>query len=323
MNRRQLTTLALQLALAPLGLSAQTTRYPDKALRWIVPASPGSYPDLLARLVAPRLGELLGQSVVIDNQPGAGTNRGTANAAKAPADGHTLLLHSVAVAINATLYKKLEYDPVNDFAPVSQLTSVSNVVAIHPKLPVQTLGELIAYAKAHPGKVHYASAGNGTTAHLAGHMLKSLTDAPLTHVPYSNFNQAVTDVIGGQVAMMIPNLPPMLGHVKSGALRALAVTGRQRSASLPQVPTVMEAGVPGYEVSSWHGIALPARAPDTVVKQLHGALDKILKEANIQAKLADMGADIVASAPPAYAAYIRSEIDKWAKVIKDAGAQVE
>ena len=323
MKRRTFAHLLATLAFASIAVEAAAQQYPDKPIRWIVPGSPGSYPDQLARLLAAKVSESLGQPIVVDNRPGAGTNLGTAIAAKAPADGYTLFLHAVPIAINATLYAKLDYDPRKDFVPITQFTSVSNVLVVHAKLPVSSLRELIAYSKSTPGGLQFASAGSGTTAHLAGQLLKSMSSANMTHVPYSNFNQGITDVISGQVSMVIPNLPPVLPQIRAGLLRPLAVTGARRSAALPDLPTVSEAGVPGYEVSSWHGLAVPTGTPAPIVDRLHAEFVKALKTPEVAAKIAEMGAEVVASSPAEYAAYVQSETEKWAKVVREAGARID
>jgi len=323
-SRFDRAVLAVMVAFTALVASAAfAQRYPEKPIRWIVPGSAGSYPDALARLVAAKVSESIGQPIVIDNRPGAGTNLGTAIAARAPADGYTLFLHAVPVAINASLYAKLDYDARKDFVPITQLTSVSNVLVINPKLPIGSVRELIAYSKTNPGGVQFASAGSGTTAHLAGQLLKSMTSADMTHVPYSNFNQGITDVISGQVSMVIPNLPPVLPQIKAGLLKPLAVTGARRSATLPDVPTVAEAGVPGYEVSSWHGLAVPTGTPAPIVERLYTEFVRAVRSPDVAAKIAEMGAEVIASSPSEYAAYVNSEIDKWAKVVREAGARID
>jgi tripartite-type tricarboxylate transporter receptor subunit TctC len=320
---RLLAAAAATLAIAVAAAPATAQRYPDRPIRWIVPGSAGSYPDQLARLLAAKVSESIGQPIVIDNRPGAGTNLGTAIAAKAPPDGYTLFLHAVPVAINATLYAKLDYDPRKDFVPITQFTSVSNVLVVSPKLPVSSVSELLALANAKPGSVQYASAGSGTTAHLAGALLKSMTRADLTHVPYSNFNQGTSDVISGHVAMVIPNLPPVLPQIKAGLLKPLAVTGAKRSAALPDVPTMSEAGVKGYEVSSWHGLAVPTGTPQPIVDRLYSEFIKALKSPDVAARIAEMGADIVASTPAEYAAYVQSEIEKWGTVVREAVSRAD
>jgi len=311
------------LALLPFTHVTYAAAWPERPIQLVVPIGPGSYPDILARIIAPKLSEELGQTIIIDNRPGAGTNIGTAHAAKAAPDGYTLLLHSVVTTISASLYSNLTYDPRKDFAPISQLSWVPNVVVVNPSLPVKTMPELVDYGRKNPGKLRFASAGAGATTHLAGELLKMAADIDLQHVPYSQISQGFSDVMSGQIEMVIPNLPTMVGQMKAGRVRALAVTGANRSPAFPDLPTVAESGFPGFEVVSWHGLVAPAGTPPEIVSRVHQAAIKVLKDPKVAELIAQQGAVIVGSSPSEYAAYIRSETDRWAKVITKAGIRID
>lgn len=312
---------ALLIGLLSAPVFAQA--YPDKPIRLIVPFAAGSFPDIVARVVGQKMSEGLGQPVVVDNRVGAGGNIGTEAVVTAKADGYTVLLHTVANAINRSLYRKLSFDPLKDLTPVSQIASVDNVLVVPSTLNVSTLGEFLDLARKRQPSLTFASGGNGTTSHLAGQLLKSMTKVNLEHVPYKNFGQALTDVIAGQPDFVIPNIPPTIPHIQSGRLKAIAVTGAKRSPLLPQVTTFAEAGVAGYEVSSWNGLAVPAGTPPTVITRLHAEVVKALKDPEVSSKLTAQGAQIVGSTPAEYAALIVSETAKWAKVVSEAGAQLD
>lgn len=298
--------------------------YPNKPVRMVVPFPPGGTTDILARAVGQKLSEAWGQQVVIDNRPGAGGNIGTDLVAKAPADGYTLLMGTVGTqAINASLYAKLPFDPVKDFAPVTLVASVPNVLVVNKTIPSNSVKELIALAKSKPGQLNFASSGNGTSIHLAGELFKSMTGISMTHIPYKGSAPALTDLIGGQTNMMFDNLPSSMQHIKSGTLRALAVTSAKRSPALPDVPTVAESGVPGFEASSWFGVLAPAGTPKEIVAKINADIVKALAAPDIKERLSGQGAEPVGNSPEQFAAYIKTEIVKWAKVVKDSGAKIE
>ena len=320
-RRRALTVVTLATLSFTAGAFAQT--WPNRPIKLIVPFGPGSFPDMVARVVGEKMAANLGQPIVVDNRPGAGGNLGTEAVVRSKPDGYTLLLHSVANATSKALYGNLSFDPLKDLKPVTQLAGVGNVLVVSPSLPVSNLSELIELANKKPNGLSFASGGNGTTAHLAGELLRSITKAHFVHIPYTNFGQALTDVMGGQPDFVIPNLPPTVPQIKGGKLKPIAVTSSKRSALLPNVPTIAESGGKGYEVLSWNGIAAPAGTPDAIVDRLHAEAVKALKDPKVQQRLAEQGADSVGSSPAEYDAFIRSETEKWARVIKESGAKVE
>ena len=318
----RLPAAALVLALAAAHAFAQSA-YPSKPVRFIVPSSAGGGTDIIARAISQKLSEALGQQFVVDNRPGAGQMIGIELAARSPADGHTLLMTASTLAINPIMYKKVAYDPVRDFAPITQAASLPNVLVVHPSLPVKTLAELIALAKREPGKIAYASAGIGTSPHMSVALLEHLAGIDMVHVPYKGTGPGVIDVLAGQVKVMTPNVLTALPHIKSGRLRALAVTSGKRSDALPDVPTIAEAGVPGYESVQWYGVLAPAGTPRDVVQRLYMEIAKALRSGDVRERLAADGAEPVGSTPEQFAAFIRAEIDKWAKVAKAAGIKPE
>lgn len=303
---------------------AYAADYPNKPIRIVVPFAAGGTTDFLARAIAQDLGTSMGTTVVVDNRPGAGGNIGSDLVAKSVPDGYTLLLGTVGThAINASLYKKMPYDTVKDFAPISLVASVPNILAVHPSVPAKSVKELIALAKAKPGVLAFASSGNGSSIHLSGELFKSMTDVDMVHVPYKGSGPALTDLVGGQVQLMFDNMPSSFPHVKAGRLRALAVTSPKRSPAAPDVPTIAEAGVPGYESVAWFGILAPAGTPPEIVKKLNTEIAKTLKSPEVMTRLASQGAEPVSNTPEQFAAYIKSEMTKWAKVVKTSGAQVD
>ena len=306
------------------GALAQAPAYPSKPIRLVVPFPPGGATDILAREVAQKLTEAWGQSVVVDNRPGAGGNIGAELVARAAPDGYTLLMGTVGThAINASLYAKLPYDHVKDFAPVILVAGVPNVLVVNPALPVNTVAELIAYAKANPGKLNFASSGNGTSIHLSGELFKVMAGVQMTHVPYKGSAPAVADLISGQVQLMFDNLPPSLPQIKAGKLRALAVTSATRAPALPDVPTIAEAGLPGFEASSWFGVLAPAGTPPAIVARLNAEIAKWLASPEAREKLSKQGANAAGGSPEDFAKHIAAETTKWAKVVKDSGAKVD
>ncbi|GKT21853.1 tripartite tricarboxylate transporter substrate binding protein [Acidovorax sp. SUPP3334] len=304
--------------------SAFAQAFPNKPITIIVPFAAGGTTDILARVIGQGLSAELGQSVVVDNRAGAGGNIGGQMAARAPADGYTLFMGTAGThAINAALYKKMPFDPVKDFAPLTRVANVPNLLVANPNQPYKTVQELIAYAKANPGKVNFGSSGSGSSIHLSGELCKSLAKVDMRHVPYKGSAPAVTDLLGNQIGIMFDNMPSAIQHVRSGKLRPIAVTTAKRSPELPDVPTIAEAGVPGYEATSWFGMFAPAGTPAPIVAQLNKALVKVLSQAETKKKLADQGAEPVSETPEQFAAFIQAESAKWGKVVKESGASVD
>ena len=315
---------AIALAAATLSLGAAAQAYPTKPITIVVPFSAGGTTDILARLVGQYLTTELGQPVVVDNKAGAGGNIGGALAAKAPADGYTLFMGTVGThAINAALYKKMPFDHVKDFAPLSRVANVPNLLVAHPSQPFKTVPEMIAYAKANPGKINFGSPGTGASPHLSGELFKSMAKVELTHIPYKGSAPAVSDLLGNQIAIMFDNMPSVIPHVRSGKLRAIAISTAKRSPELPDVPTIAEAGVPGYEAVSWFGLFAPAATPKPVLDKLSTALSKVLANPEVQKKISAQGGETVNETPAQFAAFIRSETTKWGKVVKESGATVD
>ena len=309
------------LAAAPM---AGAQAYPAKPIRIVVPFPPGGATDILARAVAQKLTDAWGQAVVVDNRPGAGGNIGSELVAKAAPDGYTLEMGTVGThAINASLYAKMPYDHVKDFAPVILVAGVPNVLVVNPSLPVSSVQELIAYAKANPGKLNFASSGNGTSIHLAGELFKVMAGVQMTHIPYKGSAPALQDLIGGQVQLMFDNLPPSLPHIKAGKLRALAVTSATRSSALPDTPTIAESGLPGFEASSWFGVLAPAGTPPAIIARLNAEIGAWLASAEAKEKMLALGANIGGGSPEDFARHIAAETAKWQKVVKASGAKVD
>ena len=298
--------------------------FPTKPIRWVVPFAPGGSTDTLARTLAVKLSEALGQQVVIDNRAGASGNIGMEIVARAPADGHTILLGYIAnVAIAPSLYEKLPFDPVKDYEPITLLATSPNVLVAHPTVAAKNLKELIALAKAQPGKLNYASASIASVGHLTGELLNDLAGIKMTHVAYKGSGQAVTDLLGGHIQLMFSGFSSTLPHIKSGKLRALAQTGEKRSPALPDVPTIAESGFPKFEATAWYGVHAPAKTPKPIVSRLNAELVKALKLPDVSERLGSLGFEIAATTPEYYGNYIRSEIKKWAKVVKASGAKPE
>ncbi len=297
--------------------------YPVKPVRLIAASSPGSAVDIVSRVIAQKLSDQIGQQVVVDNRAGAGGNLGAELAARAPADGYTLFMATPAQAINTGLYRKLDYDLTRDFVAVSLLTIGHYCVAVHPSLPVTSVKALIALARSRSGQLNYASAGNGNATHLAGALFNSMARVDLVHVPYKGSGPGLTDLIGGQVQVMFPNLTAAIPYVKAGRLRALAVSGEKRSSIMPELPTVSEAGVPGYRVISWFGMMAPAAVPAEIVARLQRELTLTMRATEVRGKLAGEGAEPMASTPEFFATFIKSEITQWVKVVREARISAE
>ena len=312
---------AWALALVTAGAVAQT--YPQKPIRLVVPFPPGGPTDLLARAVAPKLAERLGQPVTIDNKPGASGLIGAEMVARAAPDGYTLLANASIHVINPSLYKKTAFDAIRDFAPVSQIADVPLVLVVNTDLPVRSVQDLIGLAKGSPDGLLFASSGNASAPHLAGEAFKVATGTRLAHVPYKGSGPALTDLIGGQVQLMFDSLPSSMAHITSGKIRPIAVTTVQRSSALPKVPTVAESGLPGFDISTWYGIWAPAGTPRDIVGRLAAEVAQAVRSPDVRAKLLAMGAEPVGSSPDEFSAYNRSELDKWARIVKDSGAQVD
>jgi tripartite-type tricarboxylate transporter receptor subunit TctC len=311
------------LVCLPLAAAAQAGDFPTKAIRLVVPFPPGGATDAAARLVAVKMSEHWGQPVLVDNRAGAGGNVGSDMVAKSPADGYTLVMGVTGShAINTSLYSKMPYDPVADFVAVSQVAVVPNVLVVHPSVPAKNLAELVALAKKEPGKLNYASLGNGTAAHLGMEMLKADAGVDITHVPYKGSAPAVSDLLAGQVQMMVDGLPSALPHIKAGKLRAIALTSLRRSPSLPDLPTIAET-YPGFYADAWSGLFAPKGTPQPVVDKLSAEVQRILKLPDVREKLAALGAEPVGSTQAEFTAHVKREIDKWAKVVKASGAKVD
>jgi len=296
------------------GGRALAQNYPSRPLRWVVPYPPGGATDIVARIVGAYLTESLGQQVVIENRPGAGNNLGTEAVVNAAPDGHTFLLVNPANAINATLYKKLSFNFLRDTIQVAGIIRVPNVMEVHPSVPAKTVAEFIAYAKANPGKVNWATSGNGTSVHLSGELFKMMTGVDLLHVPYRGSAPALTDMLAGQVHVMFDNMPPSLPHIKAGKLRALGVTTAQRSSALPDVPTVGET-VAGYEASAFFGLAVPKGTPAAIVERLNREVNAALKDQKVAARLADLGGIQIGGTAADFTKLVEAETAKWQKVI--------
>ncbi len=314
--------LALGVPLAYIDGAAAADAYPSRAIRWVVPYPPGGTTDILARIIAQRLTERLGHQVLIDNRSGAGNNIGTEIAIKAAPDGYTFLLVNPANAINATLYTNLSFNFLRDMAPVAGLVRVPNVMEVTMSLPVKSVAEFIAYAKARPGKVILASSGSGTSVHLSGELFKNMTGIDLTHVPYKGAGPALPDLIGGQVHVMFDNMPSSIEYIRAGRLRALGVTTAKRSAQLPNVPAVAET-VPGYEASAWFGMGAPKGTPADVVAKLNREINDALADPKMKARLAELGGEPIPGTPADFWKIHTYETEKWAKVVRISGAKVE
>ena len=320
---RYLAVTFIGLACAVAALAADQP-YPVKPVRMIAPYPPGGASDIIARMLGQKLLDAWGQQIVVDNRPGANGGIGCELAAKSPADGYTLLVGNMTpIAANPSLYRKLPYDSIRDFAGVSLVAAGPNVLVVNPALPVKSVQELIAYAKANPDKLNFGSGGAGSPAHLAGELFKILTGVKMTHVPYKGTVLSVSDLMAGQVQLVFSDAPPAIPHVKSGKLRALAVTGVKRTPLLPEYPTVAEAGVPGFELDNWWGILVPANTPKNIVGRLNAELVRIMQTAEIKERFANLGVEAIHSTPAEFDAYIKSEYAKLAKIIKASGARAD
>ena len=302
---------------------AHGAEFPERPVRMIVPYAPGAGQDITGRLLAQRLTDAWGQQVVVDNRPGAGSNIGSEIGARAPADGYTLLLANEAMAINATLTKKLAFDPLRDLAAVSLIVINPRIFVVHPGVPANNIKELVAFARTKPGGVSYGSSGVGTGPHLAAALLASMAKVEMTHVPYKGVAPAMTDLLGGQIQLIVSTVLSAMPQIQSGKLRGLAVTTVKRSSALPNVPTVAESGVPGYEATAWSMLMAPAQTPRTLVTRIHSTTARAIDNAEVRKRYAAEGGEAVGSTPEAAVKYLAAEIQRWAKVIKEAGVRSE
>jgi tripartite-type tricarboxylate transporter receptor subunit TctC len=317
------SVVLLALACAALCSAAQAQDYPTRPVKFIVSYPPGGPADILARTLAQKLGDGLGQSVVVDNRGGANGNIGAELAAKAPPDGYTLFMMTSSHAANVTLYPKLGYDIMRDFAHISNVASYPLLLVVHPSVPANSVGELVALAKAKPGVLNFASAGSGGGAHLAGELFKTMAGVNLVHVPYKGTGPALLDVVGGQVNLMFAGVSAAMPHVKTGKLRALGVSSQARLKSAPEIPTISEAGVRGYEIASWLGVSAPAGTPPRVVARVNAEIVKASHQADFAERLALDGAELQVTSPEVFTRYVETEVQKWGKVIRDSGTKGE
>jgi len=321
LRRRQFLHLAASAAALPVASRvAWAQTYPTRLVRFVVGGPPGGPQDILARLMGQWLSERLGQPFVIDNRPGAGTNIAAEAVVRAPADGHTLLMIGAANAINATLYEKLNFNFIRDIAPVAGITRQTSVMEVHPSVAAKTVSELIAYARANPGKLNMASAGNGTAQHVSGELFKMMTGIDILHVPYRGGAPALTDLLGGEVHVMFDSIAPSIEHIRAGKLRALAVTTTTRSEALPDIPTVADF-VPGYEASAFFGIGAPKSTSAEIVERLNKEINATLADPKMKPRLAEFGGTVLPGSPADFGKLIADETEKWAKVVKFSGAR--
>ena len=322
-TRQVFKTGLIAVAVFGMGTAEAQQNYPVRPVRLVVPSSPGGGTDITARIIAPKLGEHLGQQVIVENRAGAGTMIGGEFVARAAPDGYTLLMGISTLAINPAMYRKVPYDALKDFAPVSQVVTLPNILVTHPSLPVRSVKELIAFAKARPGEINFASAGVGTNPHLSMELFISMTGLKMIHVPYKGSGQGVIDVLAGHVSVMAPSILTALGYVKSKRLRALGVTSAKRASGALDIPTIAEAGVPGYEAVQWFGVLAPAGTSREIIARLHREVVRTVQTPEVRQRLVNDGADPVGSSPQEFAAFLHSETTKWAKVAKEVGIKPE
>jgi tripartite-type tricarboxylate transporter receptor subunit TctC len=324
MERRFVSLLgAMLLGVTALGAAEAQQNYPVRPIRLVVPSSPGGGTDITARIIAPRLSEYLGQQIVIENRAGAGTMIGGEVVARAAPDGYTLLMGISTLAINPAMYRKVPYDALTGFVPISQVVALPNMLVTHPSLPVKSVKELVSFARARPGQINFASAGVGTSPHLSMELFLSMAGVKMVHVPYKGSGQGVIDLLAGHVSVMTPSILTALGYARASRLRALGVTSAKRASGAPDVPTIAEAGVPGYEAVQWFGVLGPAGTPPAIVTRLHKEIVRTIRAPEISQKLVSDGADPVGSSPEEFAAFLRSETTKWARVAQEVGIKPE
>jgi tripartite-type tricarboxylate transporter receptor subunit TctC len=324
--RKTLTLLAILCASCNTATAiAQTpTQYPAKTIRMIVPSAPGSGPDIMARTIGQKLNEAWGQPVVVEARPGAGGIIGSEAVAKAAPDGYTLIMGNAGShSVNPGLYRKLPYDPLKDFSPIALVSSAPNILIVHPSLPVKSVKDLIALAKARPGELTFGSGGNGSTAHRSGVLFRTLAGIRIVHVPFKGAPAAVLGVITGEISMAILNLPPALPHVKNGRLKALGVSTSKRSAAVPDLPTIAESGLPGYSATAWYGVLAPAGTPREIIMKINAEIVKGLRTDEMKKRIASDGGEVIGSTPEEFTAVMKTDIAKWAKVVQASGAQVD
>jgi tripartite-type tricarboxylate transporter receptor subunit TctC len=308
-------------ACAPAG--AQPKEFPARPVRLVVPVPPGGSLDVMARILGPKWGEMMGQNVVIDYRPGANTIVGSEHVARAPADGYTLLISTLPFVVNPALYPKMPFDTERDFAPVALLGSSPFVLVVHPSVPAKSVKELIALARAQPGQLHYSSAGNGSNLHVAAELFKNLTGTNIVHVPYGGGGPALIAILNGEAGVSFLSLVAVTGHIATGRMRALGITTAKRSKVTPQLPTIAEQGVPGYDFGAWFGVYAPAATPAPVVKTLNDAINRALRDPALAERFDKEGAEIAGGSPAALAAHVKAELALWAKVVKSAGLRID
>ena len=320
---KSFVSVAIGLVVLVAAQAASAQVYPAKPIRVVIPFPPGGAADALLRPLAPKLSEALGQQAVVDPRPGANGNIAAEIVARAPADGHTLLFGNSSLSISMTLYEKLTFDAVKDFTPISFVAFTPSVLVVHPSIPVKTIKEVIALARKNPGKLNFASGGVGNTMHLAAALLNTMAGINMVHVPYKGAGPAIVDVIGGQCDMVFVNIAPVLSHIRAGKVNPIAVTSKTRSSVLPEVPTVAESGMPGYESTTWYGFLGPAGLPKEIVARLNSTIATAAGAKDMRERYVALGAEPETSSPEQFAAYIRKDIGSWAKVVKAAGAKAE
>ena len=310
-------------AVAVVAQPVAAQQYPVRPIRLIVPFPPGGGTDTMARVVAPKLSEYLGQQVVPENRGGAGANIGAELAAKSPPDGYTVMLATITNAIGATLYTLLNYDLARDFAPITQLATTPHILVVHPSVPVKSVKEFTAFTRARPGELTYSSSGSGSSAHLAGELFSSLTGTKMVHVPYKGGGPSMIALVGGEVSLCFATMPSAVGYVRAGRLRGIAVTTEKRSPSMPDLPTIAETGVAGYEAGSWYGLSAPAGTSKEIIARLHAETMKVMALPDVKERLFNAGFEVVTSSPEQFAAFTRSEIQKWGKLVKATGLKAD
>ncbi len=317
-------TAALSVIFAGLPLQAQAQPYPSKSIRLVCPFPPGGAVDITARAIATELSRELGQTVVVENKPGAGGNVGGAEVARAAPDGYTMMITTSGInGINPSLYAKMAFDPNKDLTSVVSLVSLNNVLVVHPSVKVESVADVIALAKSNPGKINYASSGNGTSIHMSGEMFKHLAKVDMTHIPYKGSGPAKADLLGGQVMMMFDNIPSSITHIRSGKLRAIATTGTKRDAALPDLPTIAETGISGYEAGVWYGLLVPAATPKEIISRLNEAGNRSLKSPDFLKRMTDQGFMMLGGSPEQMSAMMKEELTRWAPIVKASGAKLD